>query len=85
MWTLNSEIPFSNNLSERSLRNSKTKMKVSGQFTNLQNAQYFVIIKSYLETGYRHKYSKVYLIECALDGSSVTVEETKKHDVGSND
>lgn len=85
MWTLNSEIPFSNNLSERALRSSKTKMKVSGQFANLQNAQYFAIIKSYLETGYRHRYNKVYLIERALDGNPVTIEEMKKHDVESDD
>ena len=50
LWVLRFDIPFSNNLSERSLRSSKTKMKVSGQFSNLQNAEYFARIKSYIET-----------------------------------
>lgn len=50
MWIIRFEVPFSNNLSERSLRSSKTKMKVSGQFKNILNAQYYSNIKSYIET-----------------------------------
>ena len=50
LWILRFDVPFSNNLSERSLRNTKTKMKVSGQFSNIQNAEYFARIKSYIET-----------------------------------
>ena len=50
MWVIRFNIPFSNNLSERSLRGSKTKMKVSGQFKNLSNAEYYSNIKSYIET-----------------------------------
>lgn len=50
LWVLRFDVPFSNNLSERSLRGSKTKMKVSGQFANIQNAEYFARIKSYIET-----------------------------------
>ena len=50
LWILRFDIPFSNNLSERALRGSKTKMKVSGQFANIQNAEYYARIKSYIET-----------------------------------
>ena len=50
LWVLRFDVPFSNNLSERSLRNTKTKMKVSGQFSNIQNAEFFTRIKSYIET-----------------------------------
>lgn len=50
LWILRFDVPFSNNLSERSLRSSETKMKVSGQFSNIQNAEYFARIKSYIET-----------------------------------
>ena len=50
LWVLRFDIPFSNNISERSLRSSKTKMKISGQFANIQNAEYFARIKSYIET-----------------------------------
>ncbi len=84
MWTLNTEIPFSNNVSERSLRSSKTKMKVSGQFANIKNAQYFANIKSYLETGHRHGINTALLIERALNGNSITIEEMKEHDARRN-
>ncbi len=50
LFIIRFDVPFSNNLSERSLRNSKTKMKVSGKFSNLKNAEYFARIKSYIET-----------------------------------
>lgn len=80
MWTLNEEIPFSNNVSERSLRSSKTKMKISGQFENITSAGYYANIKSYLETGKRHGYLVSDLIVRALKGNYVTIEEMKKHD-----
>lgn len=80
MWTLNSEIPFSNNLAERALRGSKTKMKVSGQFANIQNAEYFAVIKSYIETGHRHGMNSTLLITRALTGNPVMIEEMKKYD-----
>ena len=48
MWVIRFDIDFSNNLSERSLRISKTKMKISGQFKNIVNAEYYANIKSYM-------------------------------------
>lgn len=80
MWTLNKDIPFTNNEAERSLRGSKTKMKVSGQFENLVSAQNYATIKSYLETGHRHGYNSIYLINRALEDNYVTIEEMKRHD-----
>lgn len=79
MWTLNDEIPFTNNTAERGLRTSKTKMKVSGQFTNIKNAQYFARIKSYIETGHRYGIGSYVLIERALEGSPLTIEDMKRH------
>lgn len=80
MWTYNEEIPFSNNISERGLRSSKTKMKVSGQFSNIANARYFAGIKSYIETGHRHGMNSMYLITRALNENPVSMEEMKEHD-----
>lgn len=82
MWTLNKEIPFSNNVSERSLRSSKTKMKVSGQFENINSARNYANIKSYLETGKRHGYHVSELIKRALGESYITIAEMKLHDAG---
>lgn len=53
-WTLDFDIPFTNNLSERALRGIKSKMKVSGQFQNVNNAEYYAMIRSYIETCYRN-------------------------------
>lgn len=79
LWTLNEDVPFSNNVSERSLRSSKTKMKISGQFENLNNAVNFAIIKSYIETGKRFGMNINDLIVRALKGNPATVEEMEKH------
>ncbi len=49
-WILDFDIPFTNNLSERNLRGIKSKMKVSGQFQNITNAEYYANIRSYIET-----------------------------------
>lgn len=53
-WVTDFKIPTTNNLSERSLRSSKTKMKISGQFQNIERAQDYSRIKSYIETVYRN-------------------------------
>ena len=84
MWTVNEDIPFTNNISERSLRDSKTKMKVSGQFDNLKSAEAFAIIKSYITTGRRNGMNPVDLIVRALEGNPVTVKEMKEHDANNN-
>ena len=75
MWTINTEIPFTNNESERSLRSSKTKMKVSGQFQNIKSAEYYAIIKSYIETGKRYGMNPQIMVKKALEGNYVTLEE----------
>lgn len=62
------------------LSSSKTKMKVSGQFSNIKTAEYYADIKTYLETGHRHQMNTTELIKRALEGNPVTIEEMKKHD-----
>ena len=44
------DVPFTNNLSERNLRGIKSKMKVSGQFQNIDRAIDYANIRSYIET-----------------------------------
>lgn len=58
-WVTNFDLPFSNNLSERSLRRVKTKLKVAGQFQHVNAAQRYATIKSYLETCYRHQVNSI--------------------------
>ena len=56
-------------------------MKVSGQFSNIENARYFATIKSYIETGHRHGMNSMYLIKRALDQNAVSLDEMKKYEV----
>ena len=77
LWVLRFDVPFSNNLSERSLRSSKTKMKMSGQFANIQNAEYFARIKSYIETCKRNNIN-IYDALCRLiNDNPYTIAEMK--------
>ena len=49
-WIFDFNIPFTNNLSERNLRGIKSKMKISGQFQNIERARDYANIRSYIET-----------------------------------
>lgn len=53
-WVTNFDLPVTNNVSERSLRGCKTKMKVSGQFLVTESARNYAVIKTYLETCVRN-------------------------------
>lgn len=44
------EVPFDNNLAERSLRMIKTKIKVSGGFRTMRSGEAYASVRSYIET-----------------------------------
>ena len=50
LWLYDFDVPFTNNLSERSLRGVKSKQKASGQFLNEESAKNYATIKTYIET-----------------------------------
>ena len=77
LWVLRFDIPFSNNLSERALRGSKTKMKVSGQFANIQNAEYFARIKSYIATCKCHDINPHTALVRLIEDNPYTLDELK--------
>ena len=77
LWVLRFDVPFSNNLSERSLRSSKTKMKVSGQFSNINNASYYARIKSYIETCKRNGLNPHVALQLLLEDRPYTLEQIK--------
>ena len=74
-WVKDFNIPTTNNLSERSLRCSKTKMKVSGQFANINTAGYYATIKTYTETCRRNGMNEMKALIRLCEGNPVTVEE----------
>lgn len=74
-WVVNFDIPFTNNLSERSLRGAKSKMKISGQFQNVKTASFYANIKSYLETCYRNGINEFYALLRLCRGDPFKLEE----------
>jgi len=77
-WTLDFNLPFTNNLSERALRGVKSKMKSAGQFQNINNAQYYANIRSYLETCYRNGINGHGALVKLIDDNPFTLEEILK-------
>lgn len=74
-WTLDFNLPFTNNLSERALRGIKSKMKISGQFQNITNAKYYAVIRSYIETCYRNNVNGHEALVKLMNDNPYTLEE----------
>lgn len=74
-WVEDFSLPTTNNVSERSLRGSKTKMKVSGQFKSSKTAGYYADIKTYTETCRRNGINEIEALERLVSGNPYTVEE----------
>jgi len=74
-WVTDFELPFTNNLSERSLRGVKSKMKISGQFQSEESAGYYAAIKSYIETCYRNGINEYEALEQLCNGNPYKVAE----------
>ena len=50
LWAYNFSLPSTNNNSERNIRPIKSKLKISGQFQNINYLKYYANIRSYIET-----------------------------------
>lgn len=74
-WVVNFDIPLTNNLSERSLRGAKSKMKISGQFQNIRTASFYANIKSYIETCYRNGINVFYAMFRLCRGDPIKLDE----------
>lgn len=75
MWIQDFTLPFDDNLSERSLRGVKGKMKVAGQFQNETYAKYYADIKTYIETCYRNKINPTDALMRLMEDNPYTVDE----------
>lgn len=74
-WVKNWEVPYSNNLCETLLRFTKSKMKISYQFKNLETARQFANIHSYTESCGRFGKNKFEALKRLFDGNPFTVTE----------
>lgn len=76
-WILDFDIPFTNNLSERNLRGIKSKMKVSGQFQNIDRAIDYANIRSYIETCRIYGINEYTSLNRLVEGKPYTFDELK--------
>ena len=74
-WTLDFNLPFTNNLSERGLRGIKSKMKVSGQFQNIKSAEYYAKLRSYIETCHRNGVNEHDSLNRLIQDNPYTLDE----------
>ena len=74
-WLEDFSLPTTNNLSERSLRAVKSKMKIAGQFESEDAAQHYAMIRSYIETCRRNGKNENEALRRLCEGNPYTVEE----------
>ena len=74
-WLEDFTLPTTNNLSERSLRPVKSKMKIAGQFESIDAARFYAMIRSYIETCRRKGINENEALRRLCEGDPYTVEE----------
>ena len=74
-WVRDFSIPTTNNLSERAIRNLKSKQNASGQFKNIKSAENFAIIKSFTETSRKNGINEFKALRRLMAGNPYTVRE----------
>ena len=74
-WVEDFSLPTTNNLSERSLRPIKSKMKISGQYESEEYAQYFAMLRTYIETCRRNDINEIEALRRLCEGRPYTVDE----------
>ena len=74
-WLGDFSLPTTNNLSERSLRPVKSKMKIAGQFESKDAAQHYAMIRSYIETCRRNGKNENEALRKLCEGNPYTVDE----------
>lgn len=75
LWAYRFDIPSTNNNSERNIRPVKSKMKISGQFKNIDTAKYYATIRSYIETCKKNGINIIDACVRLMNGQPYTLEE----------
>ena len=75
LWIYNFDVPFTNNLSERGLRGAKSKQKASGQFWNIESAEDYATIRTYIETCNRNNVNTYNALLMLSLGKPYTLKE----------
>ena len=68
LWARNFAVPWTNNASERALKNPKLHQKVSGYWNTLATATRYCLVRSYLISARSHGQRPIDAIHAALSG-----------------
>ena len=60
---------------ERALRGVKSHMKISGQFESVEAADYYALIRTYIETCRRNGINEIDALQRLCTGNPYSVEE----------
>ena len=74
-WVKDFNVPYTNNHLEQLIRMIKTKMKISYQFKNLEQAEYFANIRSYTETCGNFGINKAIALKRLFEGNPYSIDE----------
>ena len=77
-WVYDFTLPTTNNLSERALRGIKSKMnkmKISGQFSSVETAEFYADIRTYIDTCRRNGINEMEALTRLCNGNPYTVQE----------
>lgn len=75
LWAYNFKLPSTNNNCERTIRPVKSKVKVSGQFQNINYVRYHANIRSYIETCKRNGINIIDACRQLMMGTPYTLNE----------
>lgn len=78
LWAHDFRLPSTNNNSERNIRPIKSKLKISGQFQNIEYVKYYATIRSYIETCKKNGINIIEACTHLMYGEPYTLEEILK-------
>jgi len=84
LWAYDFSIPSTNNNSEKNIRPAKSKMKISGQFQNINYVKYYATIRSYIETCKKNGINIIDACTKLMNGNPYTLDEIIKKDEDNN-
>lgn len=69
LFTTSTKVPFSNNIAEQSVRNTKVKLKNAGGFRSEDGANWYLRIRSYIDSARKHGVNAYEAIRLAFLGT----------------
>jgi len=69
LFARNFDVPFTNNSAEQTVRNLKSKVKVAGNFRSDDGAEWYLKIRSYIDSARKHGINAFEAVKLAFSGT----------------